>query len=200
MTSEGSLPRESDRTLTALLDGVAHVARGEVVTVADMLEEFGTRAITPFILLVSLLLVSPLSGIPGFPTVCAVIIILLASQALIGRRRLWLPGWLKHKSLSAVRVRQAVSMMRRPCAFLDRHSRARLRFLTRGLMRWVTLLICVIFPLSWPPLEVLPFFSSFAATVIALLSFGLFTHDGIYVLAGYVIVGFSIGATVVALI
>lgn len=191
---------DPDNTLMQLLDGMAHAARGDVVTVSDMLDEFGNRAVTPFILLVSLLLVSPLSGIPGAPTIGAMIIIVLAAQALLGRGTVWLPEWAKRKSIAAKRVRKAVSWMRKPCAFIDRHSRARLRFLTQGLMRWVTLLICVIVPMSWPPLEVLPFFSSFGALVIALLSFGLFTRDGIYVLAGYLIVGLSVAGAVIALI
>jgi hypothetical protein len=190
---------DPDNSLMQLLDGVAHAARGEVVTLSDMLDEFGNRAVTPFILLVSLLLVSPLSGIPGAPTTGAVVIIVLAAQALLGRGTIWLPEWAKRKSIAAKRVRKAVSWMRKPCAFIDRHSRARLRFLTQGLMRWVTLLICVILPMSWPPLEVLPFFSSFGALVIALLSFGLFTRDGIYVLAGYLVVGLGVAAAVITL-
>ncbi|WP_386624895.1 exopolysaccharide biosynthesis protein [Sulfitobacter geojensis] len=190
---------DPDNSLMQLLDGVAHAARGDVVTLSDMLDEFGNRAVTPFILLVSLLLVSPLSGIPGAPTTGAVVIILLAAQALLGRGTVWLPEWVKRKSIAAKRVRKAVSWMRKPCAFIDRHSRARLRFLTQGLMRWVTLLICVILPMSWPPLEVLPFFSSFGALVIALLSFGLFTRDGIYVLAGYLVVGLGVAAAVITL-
>ncbi|KHA50278.1 exopolysaccharide biosynthesis protein [Sulfitobacter geojensis] len=190
---------DPDNSLMQLLDGVAHAARGDVVTLSDMLDEFGNRAVTPFILLVSLLLVSPLSGIPGAPTTGAVVIIVLAAQALLGRGTIWLPEWVKRKSIAAKRVRKAVSWMRKPCAFIDRHSRARLRFLTQGLMRWVTLLICVILPMSWPPLEVLPFFSSFGALVIALLSFGLFTRDGIYVLAGYLVVGLGIAAAVITL-
>ncbi|MGJ8555718.1 MAG: exopolysaccharide biosynthesis protein [Sulfitobacter geojensis] len=190
---------DPDNSLMQLLDGVAHAARGDVVTLSDMLDEFGNRAVTPFILLVSLLLVSPLSGIPGAPTTGAVVIIVLAAQALLGRGTIWLPEWVKRKSIAAKRVRKAVSWMRKPCAFIDRHSRARLRFLTQGLMRWVTLLICVILPMSWPPLEVLPFFSSFGALVIALLSFGLFTRDGIYVLAGYLVVGLGVAAAVITL-
>ncbi|MBM1689557.1 exopolysaccharide biosynthesis protein [Sulfitobacter geojensis] len=190
---------DPDNSLMQLLDGVAHAARGDVVTLSDMLDEFGNRAVTPFILLVSLLLVSPLSGIPGAPTTGAVVIIVLAAQALLGRGTIWLPEWAKRKSIAAKRVRKAVSWMRKPCAFIDRHSRARLRFLTQGLMRWVTLLICVILPMSWPPLEVLPFFSSFGALVIALLSFGLFTRDGIYVLAGYLVVGLGVAAAVITL-
>ena len=182
------MPSRPDRTLTHLLDSVEHAARDERVSVADVLDEFGERAITPFILIIALLLVSPLSGIPGTPTVSAVVIITLAVQALFGRRRLWLPQRVLRLEMPSAHVRRAVSWMRRPCAFLDRHSRARLRILTSGPLRGLTLLICVIIPLTWPLLELLPFVTSVGAATISLLAFGLLTRDGIYVLAGYLVV------------
>ena len=191
---------ENDKKLTHLLDGVAHAARGDTVSIADVIEEFGDRAITPFILLIALLLVSPLSGIPGTPTIAAVLIVTLSTQALFGRRRLWLPQKLLNVRLSSQRVLKAVDWMRKPCAWVDRHSHARLRFLTAGPMRWITLLICVVIPLTWPLLEILPFFTSFGAGTISLMSLGLITRDGIYVLAGYGVVGASMAATFVFLI
>ena len=36
---------ENDKTLTHLLDGVAPAAREETVSIADVIEEFGDRAI-----------------------------------------------------------------------------------------------------------------------------------------------------------
>lgn len=188
---------DEDKTLTALLDGVDHAALGDTVSISDILDEFGNRAVTPFILLIAVLLVSPLSGIPGVPTVSAVVMITLSLQALFGRRHLWLPQRLLRLTLPAGHVRRAVGWLRRPCAFVDRHSRARLRILTKGPMRWVTLLVCVLIPMSWPMLELLPFFTSFGAATIALLAFGLFTRDGIYVLAGYVLVGGSLTTAIV---
>ena len=179
---------DEDRSLTQLLDRMDHAARGERMSISDMLDEFGERAITPFILIVALLLVSPLSGIPGTPTVGAIVIVTLTVQALFGRRRLWLPSRLTRLELPAARVRQAVGWMRRPCAFLDRHSRERLQFLTTGPMRLLTLLVCVIVPLGWPLLELLPFVTSVGAGTVSLLAFGLLTRDGVDVLAGYVLV------------
>lgn len=190
---------DDDKTLTHLLDSVEHAAAGETVSIADIMHEFGDRAITPLILIIALLLVSPLSGIPGTPTIAAILIVTLSLQALFGRRRLWLPQWLLRRELSALRVRQAVGWMRRPCAWIDRHSQQRLRFLTAGPMRWVTLLVCVLIPLSWPLLEILPFFTSFGAGTVSLMSLGLFTRDGIYVLAGYGIVGAGLAFTFVFL-
>ncbi len=186
---------DADRTLMHLLDSVTHAAKDEQVAVRDVLHEFGDRAITPFILLIALLLVSPLSGIPGTPTVAAIMIVTLSVQALYGRRRLWLPQWVLGLRMRSAHVRRAVEWMRRPCAFVDRHHAPRLQFLTVGPMRAVTLLICVIIPLGWPLLEVLPFVSSLGAGTVSLLSFGLFTRDGIYVLAGYCVVALSVLAT-----
>lgn len=187
-----TIPQDDDKALTHLLDGVEHAARGKTVSVDNLMEEFGDRAITPFILIIALLLVSPISGIPGVPTVSAIVIVTLSVQALFGRRRLWLPGWLRRSELDSHRVRKAVDWMRKPCAFVDRHSRARLRYLATGPMRYITLVVCVLIPLTWPLLELLPFFTSFGAGTIALLALGLFTRDGVYVLAGYAIVGVSV--------
>lgn len=177
-----------DRALGELLDGLDHAAGKDTVSVQDTLNEFGDRAITPFILLVAIIMVSPLSGIPSAPTFAAVLIVVMSVQALSGRRRLWLPKWLLRRNVQGSRLQKAVSWLRKPCAFLDRHSHERLKFLTYGPMRWFTLLLCVLIPLGWPPLELLPFVTSFGAGTIALLVYGLFTRDGVYVLLGYAMV------------
>ena len=81
--------------------------------------------------------------------------------------------------------------MRGPCSFLDRHSHQRLMFLTRGPMRWFTLALCAVIPLGWPPLEVLPMVTSIGGGTVALLAYGLYTRDGVYVLLGYAMIGIS---------
>ncbi len=182
-----AIPTESqdDRPLTHLLDAVAQAADREVVTVRDVISEIGDRSITPFILMIALLLVSPISGIPMVPTITAVIICLLSAQALLGRKRLWLPAFLMDRAVAGRNLKSAVAWLRRPAAWIDRHSHPRLQFLTVGPMRFLTLLQCTIIPLGWPALEILPTVTSFGAGTIALLVFGLFTRDGLYVLAGY---------------
>lgn len=182
---------EDDKKLTHLLDGVEHAARNKTVSIADLLDEFGDRAITPFILIVCLLLISPVSGIPGVPTVGAVVIVILAAQALAGREQLWLPQKILNAKLSAKKVRKGVDWMRKPCAWVDRHSHPRLRLLTKGPLRWLALVMCLVIPLTWPLLELLPFFTSIGAGMVSLLSLGLITRDGLYVLAGYVFIGLS---------
>ena len=174
-----------ERSLTHLLDGMEHAARHDTVSVKDVLDEFGERAVLPFILVASLLLVSPLSGLFGVTTLIAMVIIVLSAQALWGRRRLWLPGFILRRRVKSSRLLLGIRWLRAPSKFFDRHSGRRLLILVTGPMRSITLLTCMVLPTAWPMLEFVPFASSFGGGTVALFSFGLFTRDGLYVLLGY---------------
>ena len=177
-------PRHRD--LNDLLDRVATAAQGtDRVSIRDVLNELGDRSITPVILVVAVILISPISGIPGVPSISAGLIIILAVQALAGRRHLWLPDVLLRREVSGKRLSSMVDWLRGPSRLVDRHTRPRLKVFTKGGMRFITLAACAIIPIGWPFLEVLPLVSSTGALTIALLVFGLFTRDGLYVLAGY---------------
>ncbi len=148
----------------------------------------------PIVLAIALVLVSPLSGIPGLPTISAIIILLVVGQALARRRHLWLPAFLRDRRLRSDRMIKSIAHMRRPAHWIDRHSHPRLRILTSGPLRLVTLLACTVVPMIWPFLELLPFVTSIGAGAVALMSFGLLTRDGLYVLWGYVVVGAMVAA------
>ena len=174
-----------ERSLTHLLDGMEHAARHDTVSVKDVLDEFGERSVLPFILVASLLLVSPLSGLFGVTTLIAMVIIVLSAQALWGRRRLWLPFFILRRRVKSSRLLLGIRWLRAPSKFFDRHSGRRLLILVTGPMRSITLLTCMVLPTAWPMLEFVPFASSFGGGTVALFSFGLFTRDGLYVLLGY---------------
>ena len=134
---------------------------------------------------ISVLLISPLSGIPGVPTVSAALIVLIGAQGLMRRRHLWLPEVLMRREIAAARIEKGVAWLRRPCAWIDRHARPRLCALTAGPMRPLAVLICLLIASSWPLLEILPMVTSLGATAIALIVFGLLTRDGLFALLGY---------------
>jgi hypothetical protein len=186
MTHEDRSDTSPDDSLSKLLDALNHAAKRDTVSVRDVLAEFGNRSILPFMLIASLLLVSPLSGIIGLSSFIAMIIIVLTIQELIGRERLWLPVFLLNRQVKSSTLLTCVRWLRKPCAFFDRHTAARLTFLTQGPMRLVTLATCVIMPIGWPLLEFVPFASSFGGGTVALFAFGLFMRDGLYVLLGYI--------------
>ncbi len=180
------MSRFDDKTLTHLLDAIDDAADGTVVSVRDIMAAIGDRSIMPVVLAVSILIVSPLSGIPTVPTLSSVILLILMGQAFGRRRHLWLPDILLRRELASARVRTATGWLRKPCAWLDAHSRPRLRSLTSGVLRPLTLVVCMLTAVTFPFLEILPFVSSFCAGAIAMIAFGVITRDGLWVLAGYV--------------
>jgi hypothetical protein len=191
----------STRDLTDLLDRVALAAHDrDRVPLRDIMHRLGDASITPAILVVSVLLISPLSGVPGIPTISAFLVITLSVQALLGRDQAWLPDFLLRRTLPAHKLTRALGWLRRPCAFVDRNTRPRLMILTRGVMRRVTLLACTVIPLGWPVLELVPFVATTGGLTVGLLVFGLFTRDGLFVLGGYGMIALTLGTAVFFLI
>ncbi|GEM_PF-97972 len=91
---------------------------GEPVSIECMLQAPDERSFGALLLVPGLLVFSPLSGIPGLPSVFAVMVSLIAIQLLIGRKHFWLPKWLLKRSASRSKYDKAI-------AFLHRHCRLR---------------------------------------------------------------------------
>lgn len=180
--------------LTRLLDLVDQAAARDNVSVQDVLDRIGDRSFMPVVLVIALVLVSPLSGIPGFSSLSAIVVLLVMGQALLRRDHLWLPRVLRDRQVRSDRLHKAVTWLRKPAAWMDRHSRPRLLVLTSGPLRWLTLALCMVVPMSWPFLELIPFSTTIGASALALMTFGLLTRDGIYVLGGYGVIGCIIAA------
>ena len=176
-----------------LLDRLENSAGKGWVRVGDLIDGLGETAVTPLVLMIAILVVSPLSGIPGVPTLSALILTTLNVQSMFGSRYLWLPQMLRQRSVPVRRLQQAIDWLRRPCAFIDRHSQARLKFLTYGPMKLVAFIATLAIPLTWPFLEIFPFITSIGALSLALVAFGRMTRDGLYLLLGYAMIGAACG-------
>lgn len=184
MSRAGDRPPQR-RAMRAILDGLEGLPREGHVRLGEIVERLGVRGFAPVLLLVALLMVSPLSGIPGSPTVTALLIALIVGQMLVGRRALWLPQPLMRLRVPARRLRQALAFLRGPVQRVDPLLRPRLLMLTSRPGALAILLTCLALTLVMPVMELLPFAISFAALAVALLSVGLMTRDGAMVLAGY---------------
>ncbi|MGR3454857.1 exopolysaccharide biosynthesis protein [Pseudooceanicola sp.] len=182
------------RGLTDILDALDHAARTGEVSVGDVLTEIGIRSFAPLILVPAIILVSPLSGIPGLPTVGALFMLLVAVQKLMGRPHVWMPEVLKRRTVGAERLRRATGWLRRPSAWIDARTHSRLTlFVTRG-ANVVTLLVIAATCLLIPFLEILPMVTSLFATGISFFALGLLARDGLFTLFGYAWTGMALAA------
>lgn len=157
------------------------------VSVADLVAAVGRRSFAPLLLAPGILIVTPLSGIPGLPTVGAIVIVLVAFQMVLGREHVWLPRFLARREMSARRLNAALTRIQPVAAAVDLAVRPRLVFLTRGLFGRLIAAVCMLIALMIPPMELVPLSSSVAALVISLLALGLAVHDGLLVLVGLTI-------------
>ena len=170
-------------SLEDLLDRLEKCEEGmDRVTIGAILDAVGRRAFGPVLLVLGLIIVSPLSGVPGLPTSIAVMTLLIAVQLLFGRNNFWLPRWLVRRSMPRPRLEKAVGLLRSPARFIDRCVRRRWSALTQSTGLYVTAAVCVVISLLMPPLELLPFASSIAGAALAAFGLGLIVKDGVLVL------------------
>ena len=159
------------------------------VSVEDVLQRVGDQSFPAVILVPAIVLVSPISGIPGTPTLGALITILVTLQALIGRQHLWLPGFLMRRRIKADKMTRAVDWLSKPAGWMDRLSSGRWRLLSSRPLRPLAYAVVTLIALAWPMLEILPFVTSFFAGAVAMIMYGLMSRDGLFLLAGYVQAG-----------
>lgn len=180
-------PVRSDN-IERLLDSIARLAGREGVSLRAVVEALGPRSFGPLLLLPALAIVSPISALPGVPSMLALIIGLIAAQVVIGRRSIWLPAVLLEARLSDRRLLRAVAALRPVVRVVDPWINERLTALTDRPGNLVALAICSAAPMLMPVFELVPFLSSLTAAAIALFAVGLSFRDGLMMLAGYALV------------
>ena len=172
-------------SLTDLLDEVETLTRdSDHPSLRSILDAFGPAGALPAMMLVALIIVSPLSGIPLLSSIGGLTIAGIALQLAAGRDSLWLPGWLRDRTIPRHRLGGAIVRLRPVAAFLDRHSRPRLRLVTIPPLSRVVLLLCALAGLAMPFLELLPFTSSLLALTVTCLGFSLLVRDGLWAVVG----------------
>ncbi len=189
MESGVTMPAPDSTSLSGVLAAIRKAARNESLSVQDVFTEIGDRSFATALLIPALILVSPISGIPGAPTIGAFIVILVVVQWLVGRDHLWLPGFIMKRRVRSDRMQKALTWFDRPAAFIDRHCAPRLTFFASGPFALVALLTVLSIAATWPLLELLPFVTTIGAFAVSLFAFGLMTKDGAYVILGYAFVG-----------
>jgi len=160
-------------------DDACHVSVGSIIHVV------GDRSFAPLLMLVGMLLVSPLSGVPTFPSMVAGIVLLVTLQMLYGRRHFWLPARLLKVQVPCDKLDTALTWLQRPARFIDRITRQRLVVLVRGPSIYLIALICLVIACLLPLMELILFSSSLAGAVLVVFGVALVARDGLLALLGF---------------
>jgi hypothetical protein len=186
--------QDEQGSLEQVIDGIIDLGKDQDrVHVSDMQDSLGQRSFGPFLFVPAIIEISPIGGVPGVPTMLALIVALFAIQMLFGRDHFWIPGFLSKRSVSGEKLDKGLNKIRPVIRWLDKISRTRLNWAVSQEFLRVLAVLCVLLATSVPPLELLPFASTAPFSAIALFGLGITTQDGLLIVLGLII---TVGAFV----
>ena len=163
-----------------VLTGLA-VQPGERVTVSDIIATLRERAFALLIVLLGLADCVPMP--PPVPSVCAVLLIVVAAQIGAGRRTPWLPQRIMESSIARRDVERAVVRVLPLVEKLERFAKPRLRLFDGGSGAVMTSVILVL--LAVGILTAAPFVGHIPFGIaVALIGLGQVERDGFIIAAG----------------
>lgn len=181
--------------IEALINTINAASKGKKrITLDDLYKEVGGRSFGPLMLLAGLVTLAPLVGdIPGVPTTIGLIVIIVSSQMVMGRKSFWLPGILLNRSVSSAKLRKALSWLERPARFVDRLIRPRLVALTGKSATRVIACLCLLVGAAMPVMDFVPFTANIAGLALTAFGLSIIAHDGLLAIGALVFTMLAVG-------
>ncbi len=168
--------------LTEILTTLDEDFEDDTITLGEIVARFEGRGFGPLLLAPAILAILPTGAIPGVPAICALFIILVSVQLLIGKSHPWIPERLRRFSFSRKKFKAAFEKVKPWTKRFDKLLKPRLEFLTRQTATQVVALIAISLALIMIPLELIPLACAVPAFSIACFSVGLSARDGLFTL------------------
>jgi hypothetical protein len=179
--------------LSSVLAGIAE-HDGARISVAELTQKFGGRAIGALLFIFGLACMLPLP--PGATTIFGFPLVLLAPQLIIGASVPWLPSGVKDRTIATDDLRKGLPRLVAGLRRVEAVSKPRLSLLFNPvgerLIGVVCLALALVLILPIPGGNILP------ALAVSALSFALIQRDGVIALIGYAIAIASASVLVLA--
>lgn len=177
------------------LERIGEAAEGNVrISLGEVLETMENASFGSVLLLAGLVTLAPLVGdIPGVPTTMGVLVILTAGQLLAGRTSMWLPGWLRRRSVKTSSLGKALEWLRPVARFMDRLLRPRLEIFVRGAGTYGVAGVSLLVGAAMPLMEFIPFSANVAGVALTAFGLALAVRDGLLALIMFVMLGAAAG-------
>jgi hypothetical protein len=168
---------------SALVRALASDPRSEL-SVADILDRLGDRALAAAMLVFALPILAPLP--PGSNFVLGLPLLAITAQLMLGRSTLWLPGVIGRKRVQLDASRAFLHRAADRLAWVEQYVKPRHGwFCTPRADRLIGVACFVLAILLFLPI---PFASIVPALALSLFALGLVKRDGIFIAGGWLIV------------
>jgi hypothetical protein len=181
------------RPLSALLREL-YERDAERISVAELTDHFGGRAMGALLLVFGIACMLPLP--PGGTTIFGIPLLLLAPQLLLGKPAPWLPVAVRRKSVAVSDLRAGLPRAVRILQRIEAVSKPRLAFLFVSLGQRLIGAVCTV--LAFVLILPIPLGNILPATAVTVLSLSLVLRDGLLALFGYLLALTSAGVLVLA--
>ncbi|MEO0852034.1 MAG: exopolysaccharide biosynthesis protein [Cyanobacteria bacterium J06648_11] len=173
--------------LDDVLSELEQAIDGDQTTVGTILSAFQDRSFGALYTLVALIAAMPIIGaIPGVSIITGVILILIASQSLIGRDHIWVPSSIRERSVGSDTLMTGVEKAKPYAQKVDGFIKPRWQFLVAGpVARRTISAIIILLALTMIPLALIPWGIQPPATAIVLFGVALMARDGVFAVLGY---------------
>lgn len=179
--------KEEEGALTDVVEELEKASEGgDTVEVGHLIDALDHRGYGPALAALPLIELTPIGGIPGFPTFLALTLAILTVRLLMGYEHFWAPGWLRRRKLKSERVIKSVEWLKPVSLRIDAKLHERLSRFAGPTGRRVACTVILGLLLTVPPLELVPFATSGPMIVIAIFGLGLLYCDGLLMLLGFV--------------
>lgn len=197
--SEDAGDDDSPRGLEHVLDDLRDSAEDsddDQVSLGEVVDHIGTKAYGPLLLVPAFIALFPLTGgIPGASVVTGAWTGLVAIQMLFRSDGIWLPGFLRNRSIAADTVEKATEKAGPWVEWTSHVVRPRFGMLTGTLGTVLVAIVCLGLAATMFPLALVPMGVMIPSGVIFLLALGLTAGDGLLVglgLIGSAVAGWGI--------
>jgi hypothetical protein len=169
------------RRISSILEALPKVVAGDRISFGDLVDAFDGRAYGPLIVLFAAPNILPVA-LPGISAILGVPLILLTAQLMLGRRRPWLPAFVRRRSLARRDFERFVGKVVPRLRRIETWIRPRYLILTGPVARrligagglMLALIICLPVPLG----------NAVPGLSLVLMAVGLLGRDGLAVIAG----------------
>lgn len=173
------------RSISEIFTALKTDMTGETVCIDNVLEALHERGFGFLILILAVPMALPIPVPPGINIALASPLILLTAQQAIGRHTIWLPQWMRTKTIKTETMNSMIDGLLPWCGRLELLVKPRLEFVTLGIFSRLigifglimALAICVPLPMT----------NTVPSLGIALMAVGVIMRDGYAVIAGAII-------------
>jgi hypothetical protein len=165
--------------------------RGSKVYVGQLVDEIDTEIFGVLMFIPALICILPFSIVPGVSSFCSVIILVSALHLFLGRKKLWLPEWVRNASISSCRMTKILEKLGNIDQKIDRLSFPRCGFFMNRIAQKLTACAGVILSSMAIVLGFIPLIDTLLMIPVALFGIGICTRDGAAVCMGWGVLGAS---------